>query len=540
MSLRMKTSHVALFISVALAVGILLGVWLAPISNSDDSRYQNNFRIVDKNTKLNSVMQVILDNYVDSISIEQLEDDAIRSLLDNLDPHSAYIPKTDFKSEVEAINGLFEGIGITFRIESDTVYVIQVLDGGPAEKVGMLNGDRIVTINDTIVSGVGIEIEDIPKKLKGPKGTRVRVGVKREGVSELLNFDIRRDVILTHSVSYSGMLDDEIGYIHLTTFSATTYKEMYNAVKDLKMRGMKKLIFDLRDNGGGLLHQAINVVDMFLPANQLIVYTEGRSESHSESYSRHGGIFEKGELVVMINETSASASEIVAGAIQDNDRGTIVGRRSFGKGLVQEQFEMVDGSAFRLTVSRYYTPSGRCIQRPYDKGTDEYYEDFLSRLMTDMMADSLIQEITDTTKYYTKEGRVVYGGGGIYPDVILPYERDTLLVYYNKILQKGLLYKYAFDYTERNRTSMLKTFPDSDVFVKNFIVSDSMFEDFIANTVKKGIKRDNKSLKVYGDEIQTLLKSYIGELLYGKDTFYEVYLSIDKELQKTIDIIKKK
>ncbi|MBR3940527.1 MAG: S41 family peptidase [Bacteroidales bacterium] len=535
----MKTSHVALIISVALTIGVLLGVWLSPVSKNEAVFDQHTTRTIEQSTKLNSILQVILENYVDTISVEQLEDNAIRSLLDNLDPHSAYISKMEFKSERETITGLFEGIGITFRIEDDSVYVIQVLDGGPAEKVGMLNGDRIITINDTNVSGIGININDIPKKLKGPKGTMVKVGVKREGVSELLNFDIRRDVILTHSVSYSGMLDDEIGYIHLTTFSATTYKEVYNAIRDLKSQGMKKLIFDLRDNGGGLLHQAINVVDMFLPTNQLIVYTEGRNEPRSESYSRAGGLFEKGDLVVMINETSASASEIVAGAIQDNDRGTIVGRRSFGKGLVQEQFEMVDGSAFRLTVSRYYTPSGRCIQRPYDKGTDEYYQEFLSRVMMDMMADSLIQEITDTTKYYTREGRVVYGGGGIYPDVILPYERDTLLIYYNKVLQKGLLYKYAFDYTEKNRTTLISKYPNSDYFVTNFVVTNTMFEDFVANTIKKGIKRDNKSLKVYGDEMRTLLKAYIGELLYGKNTFYEVYLSIDKELQKTIDIIKK-
>lgn len=539
MSSKMKTSHVALIISVALTIGVLLGVWLSPVSKNEAVFDQHTTRTIEQSTKLNSILQVILENYVDTISVEQLEDNAIRSLLDNLDPHSAYISKMEFKSERETITGLFEGIGITFRIEDDSVYVIQVLDGGPAEKVGMLNGDRIITINDTNVSGIGINIDDIPKKLKGPKGTMVKVGVKREGVSELLNFDIRRDVILTHSVSYSGMLDDEIGYIHLTTFSATTYKEVYNAIRDLKSQGMKKLIFDLRDNGGGLLHQAINVVDMFLPTNQLIVYTEGRNEPRSESYSRAGGLFEKGDLVVMINETSASASEIVAGAIQDNDRGTIVGRRSFGKGLVQEQFEMVDGSAFRLTVSRYYTPSGRCIQRPYDKGTDEYYQEFLSRVIMDMMADSLIQEITDTTKYYTREGRVVYGGGGIYPDVILPYERDTLLIYYNKVLQKGLLYKYAFDYTEKNRTTLISKYPNSDYFVTNFVVTNTMFEDFVANTIKKGIKRDNKSLKVYGDEMRTLLKAYIGELLYGKNTFYEVYLSIDKELQKTIDIIKK-
>ncbi|MBR5777304.1 MAG: S41 family peptidase [Bacteroidales bacterium] len=539
MNLRMKTSHVALFISVAMVVGVLLGVWLSPSSKNESGVSASQIRIVDNN-KLSNIVHLILTDYVDSITLEQIEDEAIYSLLSTLDPHSAYIVKEDFAEEKESINGLFEGIGIMFRLEKDSIYVLQVVEGGPSQKSGVLNGDRIVFINDTNVAGVEIKDTDVIKKLRGPKGTKVKIGVKREGVSKILDFNITRDVIPSHSISYRGMLDNEIGYIHLSKFSNTTKREMYNSIKYLQEKGMEKLILDLRGNGGGLLFQAIEVADMFLPKDQLIVYTEGRNSPRSENYSTSGGIFEKGALVVMIDESSASASEILAGAVQDNDRGTIVGRRSFGKGLVQEQFEMRDGSAIRLTIARYYTPSGRCIQRPYDKGTDEYYYDFLMRIMTEMESDSIIQEITDTTKYYTKDGRVVYGGGGIYPDVVLPYSRDSLIIYYNNVMQKGILYKYAFDFTERNRHTLLEKYPNSDSFVQNYSVSDYMFNEFINEAAEKGIKRDQASIKAYKEEMKIMLKSYMAELLYDTESFYKVSLLIDKDLQKTKDIIKKK
>ena len=535
----MKTSHVALFISVAMVVGVLLGVWLSPSSKNESGVSASQIRIADNN-KLSNIVHLILTDYFDSITLEQIEDEAIYSLLSTLDPHSAYIVKEDFAEEKESINGLFEGIGIMFRLEKDSIYVLQVVEGGPSQKSGVLNGDRIVFINDTNVAGVEIKDTDVIKKLRGPKGTKVKIGVKREGVSKILDFNITRDVIPSHSISYRGMLDNEIGYIHLSKFSNTTKREMYNSIKYLQERGMEKLILDLRGNGGGLLYQAIEVADMFLPQDQLIVYTEGRNSPRSENYSTSGGIFEKGALVVMIDESSASASEILAGAVQDNDRGTIVGRRSFGKGLVQEQFEMRDGSAIRLTIARYYTPSGRCIQRPYDKGTDEYYYDFLMRIMTEMESDSIIQEITDTTKYYTKDGRVVYGGGGIYPDVVLPYSRDSLIIYYNNVMQKGILYKYAFDFTERNRHTLLEKYPNSDSFVQNYSVSDYMFNEFINEAAEKGIKRDQASIKAYKEEMKIMLKSYMAELLYDTESFYKVSLLIDKDLQKTKDIIKKK
>jgi carboxyl-terminal processing protease len=303
---------------------------------------------------------------------------------------------------------------------------------------------------------------------------------------------------------------------------------------------MRKLILDLRDNGGGLLDQAMEVADLFLSKGQLIVYTEGAHSPKEEYYSTADDAFVDGSLVVMMDEYSASGSEVVAGAIQDNDRGLIVGRRSFGKGLVQKQIEMIDGSALRLTTARYYTPSGRCIQRPYDKGSDEYYLDFLIRILADMEYDSIIQKVTDTTKYYTKEGRVVYAGGGIFPDVVLPYEKDVLLVYYNRLKDKGIFYKYAFDYVDKNRALFLKKYPQSDDYVKGFSLSDEMFEDFLMLAEKSGIKRNVESIAAYGNEMKILVKAYMAEFLYGKEVYYGITLSADHELQKAINIIKKK
>ena len=417
---------------------------------------------------------------------------------------------------------------------------MEVFKDGPSDRAGILGGDRIITIDGEPVFGRKFTNKDIVKRLKGPRGTMVNVEISRRGESKILNFRLKRTTIPLNTVHYSGMLDDEIGYIYLSEFSATTYKEMCVALSALRSQGMQKLILDLRGNGGGLLDQAREVADLFLSKGQLIVYTEGAHSSKKEYYSTADDAFIDGSLVVMMNEYSASASEVVAGAIQDNDRGLIVGRRSFGKGLVQKQIEMVDGSALRLTTARYYTPSGRCIQRPYDKGSDEYYLDFLLRILADMESDSIIQKVTDTTKYYTKEGRVVYAGGGIFPDKVLPYEKDVLLVYYNRLKNKGAFYKYAFDYVERNRALLLNKYPQSDDYVRGFSLSAEMFEDFLMQAEKLGIKRDVKSIATYGNEMRILVKAYMAELLYGGGVRDEIMLAVDHELQKAINIIKKK
>ena len=539
MSQTVKASHVALFISIALVVGILLGVWLAP-SSKGGNKLPGEVCVETKPNKMAEIMRLIPKIYVDSISYEQVEESSIQLLMQYLDPHSAYVPKVDFVRERENLEGELNGIGLVVLMVKDTAFVLEVSKGGPSEKAGILGGDRIVTIDGEVICGKKVPIKEVVKRLKGPRGTIVNIGISRRGEPNILNFSLKRERIPINTVHYSGMLDAEIGYIYLTGFSSTTYKEMCATLSKLKLQGMQKLILDLRDNGGGLLYQATDVADLFLPQGQLIVYIEGAHSPKEEYYSSANDVFVDGGLVVMMNEYSASASEVVAGAIQDNDRGLIVGRRSFGKGLVQNQFEMLDGSVLRLTTARYYTPSGRCIQRPYDKGSDEYYLDFLVRMVLDMESDSIIQKVTDTTKYYTKEGRVVYAGGGIFPDVVLPYEKDVRLIYYNRLKDKDLFYKYAFDYVEKNRTSLLRKYPQSDDYVKGFSLSDETFEDFLMSAEKSGIKRDVKSIAAYGKEMRILIKAYIAKFLYGKEVYYGITLSADKELQKTIDIIKKK
>lgn len=539
MSQTVKASHVALFISIALTIGILLGVWLAP-SSKDDNETLGEVSHVNKTNKMTEIMRLIPKRYVDSISYEQVEECAIQLLLQYLDPHSVYVPKLNFVTEKENLEGEMEGVGLWVSMVKDTAFIIEVFKDSPSDRAGILGGDRIVTINGESVFGRKFTNKDVVKRLKGPKGTMVNLGISRRGESKVLNFKLKRTAIPLNTVRYSGMLDDEIGYISLTEFSATTYKEMRVALSKLRSQGMQKLILDLRGNGGGLLYQAREVADLFLSQGQLIVYTEGVNSPKEEYYSTTDDAFVDGSFVVMMNEYSASASEVVAGAIQDNDRGLIVGRRSFGKGLVQKQFEMFDGSALRLTTARYYTPSGRCIQRPYDKGSDEYYLDFLIRILADMESDSIIQKVTDTTKYYTKEGRVVYAGGGIFPDVVLPYEKDVLLVYYNRLKDKGIFYKYAFDYVDKNRALLLKKYPQSDDYVKGFSLSDEMFEDFLILAEKSGIKRNVESIAAYGNEMKILVKAYMAEFLYGKEVYYGITLSADHELQKAINIIKKK
>ena len=539
MSQTVKASHVALFISIALTIGILLGVLLAP-SVKDDNETLGEVSHVNKTNKMTEIMRLIPKRYVDSISYEQVEECAIQLLLQYLDPHSVYVPKLNFVTEKENLEGEMEGVGLWVSMVKDTAFIIEVFKDSPSERAGILGGDRIVTINGESVFGRKFTNKDVVKRLKGPKGTMVNLGISRRGESKVLNFKLKRTAIPLNTVRYSGMLDDEIGYISLTEFSATTYKEMRVALSKLRSQGMQKLILDLRGNGGGLLYQAREVADLFLSQGQLIVYTEGVHSPKEEYYSTTDDAFVDGSFVVMMNEYSASASEVVAGAIQDNDRGLIVGRRSFGKGLVQKQFEMFDGSALRLTTARYYTPSGRCIQRPYDKGSDEYYLDFLLRILADMESDSIIQKVTDTTKYYTKEGRVVYAGGGIFPDEVLPYEKDVLLIYYNRLEDKDIFYNYAFDYVDKNRALLLKKYPQSDDYVKGFSLSDEMFEDFLMLAEKSGIKRNVESIAAYGNEMKILVKAYMAEFLYGKEVYYGITLSADHELQKAINIIKKK
>jgi len=523
--------YLPLIFSGILIFGILAGLELSRIGNGGSllgPRREN---------KINEVINYVKRNYVDTVNKGQLEEKAITGLLQSLDPHSLYISASEFHDATDPLLGSFEGIGVQFRIERDSITVINCVSGGPAEKLGIKAGDRIVKIDGKKGAGIKITNNDVLRKLKGKKGTRVKVSVYRWGMKELLEFTITRDVIPTYSLDISYMVDPGIGYIRLNNFSATTNDEITKALKDLNSRGMNKLILDLRGNGGGFLQAAIDVADQFLPDGKLIVYTQGVHHPKEVAYSTSGGLYETGELIVLIDEWSASASEILAGAIQDNDRGTIIGRRSFGKGLVQEQLNFSDGSAARVTVARYYTPTGRCIQKPYKNGSEDYYNDYYHRFISGEMENPDSIHFPDSLKFKTPKGKIVYGGGGIMPDIYVPVEKDTLSKYFNLLVNKGLIYQYAFDYTDKNRKILhYKSFDD---FNRNFTITDEIYADFISYSAKSGIRHEGKNLPVSDQKVKVYLKAYIGRNILDNPGFYPVLNTIDDTFLKAVSTLKK-
>lgn len=517
--------------SAILAAGVLLGIYLAksngitpaPKSNSDISYINDVFSLID-------------NEYVDTINIKDLQVKAVTHVLESMDPHSEYI-KPEILDEVnENLYGSFHGIGVSFRIEKDTITIINTIKGGPSEKVGIVAGDRIVYVGDTLVAGTKVTNKDAMRLLKGPKKTKVDVKIKRRGVEELLDFTIVRDVIPTHSIDVAYMIDDNIGFIKMTKFSATTHKEFVDAVKKLKSEGMTRLILDLRDNTGGYLGEAVGVVDELLEDNKLIVYTEGEHRDRSYIFSRYRGLWEDKDVIVLINESSASASEIVAGALQDNDRGTIIGRRSFGKGLVQEQFDLGENGALRLTVARYYTPTGRCIQKPFSGNKEEYLLEEYSRYESGEMFNIDSIHFADSLKYITPKGRIVYGGGGIMPDIYVPLENDSSHYFFNKMANSGILFQYAFDYADSHRKEIL-SYGDVKNFNKNFVFTDEMFKELMRRTEEKKII-GNKADKAKARELaEPLFKAYVARDVFGDEAFYVLYEPIDEILQEAIDYI---
>jgi carboxyl-terminal processing protease len=417
--------------------------------------------------------------------------------------------------------------------------VINTIPGGPSEKVGLLAGDRIVKVDGKNIASIKIENDKVMKLLKGPKDTKVKVTIFRRGVKKLNDFTITRGIIPTWSIDISYAVNAETGYVKLSKFSATTGDELHNALVELKEKGIKKLILDLRGNSGGYLQEAIAVADEFLPDNKLIVYTKGLHRPRQVANSTSEGIWDELAVVVLIDEGSASASEIVAGAIQDNDRGTIIGRRSFGKGLVQEQVSLSDGSALRLTVARYYTPTGRSIQKPYTKGAEEYYMEYYHR-MTDgelESADSI--KMNDSLKFKTPGGKTVYGGGGIMPDIFVPVERATGMKFYNESVNKGILYQFAFDYTDNNR-SKFSSFKDAVRFDKTFEVGGGLYNEYIAYAEKNGIKYPPAETAMSQLKVSELMKSYIARNLFDAKGFYPIFLRSDKTFQKAMETLGKK
>ena len=468
--------------------------------------------------KLMNAQYAISNLYVDSVDENKLVEDAIVGMLDKLDPHSSYTDAKETKEMEEPLQGEFSGIGIQFNMKQDTLYVIQTTPGGPSERVGILPGDRIIYVNDTSIAGVKIKNSDIQKKLRGKKGTKVTVKVKRGNQKDLITFKITRDKIPLYSVDASYMLDEHTGYIRISNFGAKTYNEMMDALDKLKKQGMDQVIIDLNDNGGGYLNSAIEMSNEFLNGGQLIVYTEGLNAPRNEATAFGNGKYKDLKMVIMVNQYSASASEIFAGAMQDWDRAVVVGRRTFAKGLVQRPIRFDDGSMMRLTVARYYTPSGRCIQKPYVKGDKKAYsEDILNRSKEGeyYCIDSI--QFNDSLRYSTlKNRRTIYGGGGIMPDIFVPVDTSEYSTYYRDLVAKGVIYQYAIDYVDKHRKDLKKQYATVDDFDKRFNVTDDMMQALIAEGEKEKVTYNEEQYATSKRVISTYVKALI-----ARDTFAE-------------------
>jgi carboxyl-terminal processing protease len=506
-------------------------------------------------------MYAIENWYVDTVNSNKLAEDAIIGLLEKLDPHSTYMTAEEVKEADEPLQGNFDGIGVQFNMITDTLYIVQVIPGGPSEKIGILAGDRIIMVDDTLIAGVKMKNSDVMSRLRGPKGTTVNVKILRRNNSELLNFRIIRDKIPVHSLNAAYMLDKETGYIKLDRFAATTYTEFKEAVTKLQAQGMKNLIFDLQYNGGGYLEAAIKIANEFLKRNELIVYTEGTHQRREEASASYNGSFEDGRLIILVNESSASASEIVSGAIQDWDRGLIVGRRTFGKGLVQRPVPLPDGSMIRLTTARYYTPTGRSIQKPYEKGDlESYNKDLINRYNRGEMVSADSIHFPDSLKYSTLVNhRTVYGGGGIMPDYFVPLDTDTTSWFYvgthtslfEELWGKSTIYKYVTNLIDENRANYKIQYPDFNSFSTQFGVSDKMINDLLELYKKEKAEELKESTYQLTEEqlvdlrkskllIQFQIKAYtIREILSDNDYYHFVNSSsyYNDALKKAVEII---
>ena len=477
--------------------------------------------------KLLNAEYAISSLYVDSVNEDKLIEDAIKGMLENLDPHSSYTDAKETKELEEPLQGEFSGVGIQFNMNKDTLYVIQTVPGGPSERVGVLAGDRIIYVNDTTIAGVKMKNSDIQKRLRGKKGTQVTIKVQRPGVKDLITFRITRDNIPLHSIDAQYMLDDHTGYLRISRFGAKTHEEMIDALKQLKKQGMTQLVMDLSDNGGGYLNAAIDMCNEFLDRGQLMVYTEGQNSPRNEAHANGWGEYKDLPLVVMVNQYSASAAEIFAGAMQDWDRAVIVGRRTFGKGLVQRPFKFEDGSMMRLTVARYYTPSGRCIQKPYDRGNKKAYEKELLDRANEGEYYSLDSiQFNDSLRYTTRlNGRTIYGGGGVMPDVYVPIDTTEYSTYYRDMTAKGIINQFAIQYVDKHRKSIAKQYKTVKDFDRGFTVSDEMMRDFIAMGEKDSVKYNEEKYRTSEMMLKAIIKGLIARDIYGDPGAYSVVIN---------------
>ena len=490
--------------------------------------------------KLMNAEYAISSLYVDSVNEDKLVEEAIKGMLESLDPHSSYTDAKETKELEEPLQGEFSGVGIQFNMNKDTLYVIQTVPGGPSERVGVLAGDRIIYVNDTIIAGVKMKNSDIQKRLRGKKGTNVTIKVKRPGVKELITFRITRDNIPLHSIDAQYMLDERTGYLRISRFGAKTHEEMMDALKELKKQGMTQLIMDLSDNGGGYLNAAIDMCNEFLDRGQLMVYTEGENSPRNEANANGWGEYQDLHMVVMVNQYSASAAEIFAGAMQDWDRAVIVGRRTFGKGLVQRPFKFEDGSMMRLTVARYYTPSGRCIQKPYSRGDKKAYEKELLDRANEGEYYSLDSiQFNDSLRYTTRlNHRIIYGGGGVMPDVYVPIDTSEYSTYYRDLSAKGILNQYVIKYVDKNRKSIAKQYGTLDAFDRGFAVSDEMMRDLIAMGEQDSVKFDEEKYRTSELLLKDIVKGLIARDVYGDQSAYNVIINHrNPDLKAAIEVL---
>ena len=530
-----------------LLVGFLIG---NSVGSKAKAQQINWARLLAPQSKVDQLLQMMNSSYVDAIDVDSITEEVMEVLVEKLDPHSAYIPKKDLELVNSELSASFSGIGVQFNIQNDTVCIVAVIPGGPSEGVGVLAGDKIVFVDDSVFTGKGMNNEKVMHTLRGPKDTQVKLSIKRNGTPELLTYVITRGDIPIHSVDASFIMKPQIGYIKVNKFSETTYDEFMSALAKLKAEGAKSYIVDLRENSGGYMDQTIKMANEFLNAGQMIVYAEGRAYPRFEAKANGLGRFKDAELVVLINEFSASASEIFAGAMQDNDRALVIGRRSFGKGLVQQQIPFSDGSAVRLTVARYYTPSGRCIQKPYTLGDQTDYEkDLLERFEHGEFysADSIHYQ--DTTKYYTAGGRVVYGGGGILPDIFVG--RDTTLntPFYNKCVNMAYTYQFAFQYTDKHRKE-LKKFTDWQALERH-LLKHNILEEFVRFADKKGVNAQDTTLYLFSklsfEEqvrkstplLNRLICAYIIRDVLDENAFYAIFERDDEIILKALEELEK-
>ena len=511
-----STVRLPLILTVVLAIGILLGSYM-PRTGSSKVGFSKSVG------KFREIMNHIERNYVDEVEAEELVEEAIATVLQKLDPHSTYIPAKDKVYSQAELQGNFDGIGIEYGIFRDTIYVVSPLSGGPSEAVGLMTGDKIIEVNSELVAGIGITNRGVLDRLRGPKGTEVTVSVLRKNTDQLLDFIITRDKIPQYSVDAHYMIDDEIGYIKVNRFTATTYDEFKIALTDLNQRGMKKLILDLMGNPGGYMDRAVNMVDEFIAGDSMIVFTEGKEYRYNQEHKAGNvGMFEDRPLIILIDEGSASASEIVSGAIQDNDRGLIVGRRSFGKGLVQMPIDLTDGSELRLTISRYYTPSGRSIQKIYDSGEfDDYYKDIYNRYNTGEIYSKDSVKVVDSLAYKTSKGRTVYGGGGIIPDHFVALDTANNTGYLNKLFTTGSIREYALQYANDNRAKLEDmTF---EVFFEEFEVTNNMLSKLVDIATANGLKYNRAQFETSRPLIKLYVKAHVARCIWDNNGFYPIW-----------------